>query len=235
MTKFRIDELLLESNQIGKKITQKQLAQAANVYPSAINKIVRNETTAPDPAILLSIADVLSEALGRKITLDDLIERDGGQTLARKRNSLAKSELMSLKEAVQIYDEDFIKIPVLGDVPCGDLTQVGDEHIDGYEWLHKSLMGRGKFFLRAKGLSMAPMIMDKDLLLIEPGNSWGNGSIVAAYVQGEVTCKKLYIQDGHAILAPVNPNYSPIIVTHEITIIGKVIRVIKDLANGWQP
>ena len=37
--------------------------------------IVQGKTKAPDPQILLAIAEVFTEALGREITIDDLIEK----------------------------------------------------------------------------------------------------------------------------------------------------------------
>ena len=46
---------------------------------------------------------------------------------------------------------------------------------------------------------------------------------------GEVTCKKLLLENDHALLTPLNPSYDPIVVKDEMTILGKVIRVSKRL------
>ena len=38
--------------------------------------IVQGKTKAPDPHILVTIAEVFTEALGREVTIDDLIDKD---------------------------------------------------------------------------------------------------------------------------------------------------------------
>ncbi len=65
-------------------------------------------------------------------------------------------------------DEDFIAVSILGNIPHGDLDQVVPEDIVDYEHVHKRDIGRGRFLLRARGDSMAPLILNGDLLLIEP-------------------------------------------------------------------
>ena len=52
-----IDELMLECKRKGIKITQKDLAAAAGIGQTAIHKIVRGDTQAPKPQILVAIAD----------------------------------------------------------------------------------------------------------------------------------------------------------------------------------
>lgn len=249
MATVQIQELIEESKKAGKKVTQTQLAKATGVSQTAIWAIIEGKTKSPNPDILYTIADIFTETLGRKITLDDLIKRndsdqitpsheeesgpgqilpDPQPTLARKRDPLAKGETMRLENAVSVDDEDFVAVPILGDIPCGDLDQVGQGDVVGYEWMHKDTLGKGQFFLRARGMSMAPRIEDGDLLLIQPGNNWNNGTTVIAHVEGEVTCKKLYLRNGHALLAPTNPNYNHIIVTEEMIIIGKVTKIVKE-------
>ena len=76
MTTLKIDELMLECKRQGIKITQKDLAEAAGIGQTAIHKIIRGDTQAPKPQILVAIADYFTEALARKITVDDLIVKD---------------------------------------------------------------------------------------------------------------------------------------------------------------
>ena len=130
-------------------------------------------------------------------------------------------------------DEDFIAVPILGDIPHGDLDQVGPEGIVGYEYVHKREIGRGRFFLRTRGDAMAPFILDGDLLLIEPGPQWKHKTIIAVYMDRHVTCKQLH--NHTAALVSANPNYAPIKVTGEMIIIGRVIKIERNLVEGWQP
>ena len=122
-------------------------------------------------------------------------------------------------------DEDFIAVSILGNIPHGDLDQVGPENMLDYEYMPKREIGRGRFFLRARGDAMAPLILDGDLLLIEPGPQWKHKTIVAVYMDRQVACKQLHLHDNTSALVSANPNYAPIIVTEEMTIIGRVIKI----------
>ena len=80
MARFRIRELIEESKRAGKGITQTGLANASGISQASMWAIVQGKTKAPDPQILLAIADVFTEALGREITIDDLIEKGSKET-----------------------------------------------------------------------------------------------------------------------------------------------------------
>ena len=232
-----IDELMLECKRKGIKITQKDLAEAAGIGQTAIHKIVRGDTQAPKPQILVAIADCLTDVLNRKITVDDLIAKKDSPraALATSRNPLKISNWTRLDDAEPVTNNDFVAVPVLGDIPCGDLDQVGQGDIVGYQHVYREKIGRGRFFLRARGDSMVPLILDGDLLLIEPGPEWNNRAVVAVYIDGHVTCKRLYLYDHSAALVSANPNYSPIVVTEEMIILGRVIKIERNLVEGWQP
>ena len=75
MITFRIRELIEESKNTKKKVTQTALAKAAGISQASIWKIVAGKTKAPDPHILVTIAEVFTEALGREIAIDDLIKK----------------------------------------------------------------------------------------------------------------------------------------------------------------
>ena len=106
-----IDELMLECKRKGIKITQKDLAKAAGIGQTAIHKIVRGDTQAPKPQILVAIADCFTEALNRKITVDDLIAREDSpaRTLATPRNPLKIGNWTPIWiEAEPVTDDDFV-------------------------------------------------------------------------------------------------------------------------------
>ena len=126
-------------------------------------------------------------------------------TLATPRNPLKIGNWTLLDEAEPVTDDDFVALPVLGDIPCGDLDQVGQGDIVGYQHVYRDKVGRGRFFLRARGDSMAPLILDGDLLLIEPGPEWSNKTVVAVFMDGHVTCKRLYLYDHSAAFGVCEP------------------------------
>ena len=227
MTTLKIDELMLECKRQGIKITQKDLAEAAGIGQTAIHKIIRGDTQAPKPQILVAIADYFTEALARKITVDDLIVKENSlpRAVETSRSPFGATDWMQADEGGPVTDGHFISVPILGNIPHGDLDQVGPEDIVGYEHVHKRELGRGRFFLRARGDSMAPLILDGDLLLIEPGPQWKHKTIVAIYMDRHVTCKQLHLHDNTSALVSANPNYAPISATEEIVIIGRVIKI----------
>ena len=231
MTTLKIDDLMLECKRQGIKITQKDLAEAAGIGQTAIHKIIRGDTQAPKPQILVAIADHFTEALARKITVDDLIIKESSlpRAVETSRSPFGATDWMQVNEAEPVTDADFIAVPILGNIPHGDLDQVGPEDIVGYERVHRREIGRGRFFLRTRGDAMAPLILDGDLLLIEPGPQWKHKTIVAIYIDRHVTCKQLHLHDNTSALVSANPNYAPIIVTEEMVIIGRVIKIERNL------
>lgn len=75
-------------------------------------------------------------------------------------------------------------------------------------------------------------ILEGDLALIRPQSTAENGDIVVAMVGGEATLKRFYRERGRIRLQPANPNMDPIYVRagEEVSIVGKVIKVIRDIA-----
>ena len=156
MSQFRIDEFMLECKRQGIKITQKDLAEAAGIGQTAIHKIIRGDTQAPKPDILIAIADHFTKALGRQIMVDDLIVK--GNSLPRavetSQSPFGTADWMQADQLEPVTNGEFIAVPILEDIPDGDLDQVDPEDMLGYEYMHKREIGRGCFFLRARGDSM---------------------------------------------------------------------------------
>jgi len=125
-----------------------------------------------------------------------------------------------------------IKIPVLGEVPCGVPVEA-IEHILDYEEISEQLSKKGTFFgLKAKGDSMSPMIMDGDTLIIKQQDTAESGDILIVKVNGdEATCKKISISEIGITLIPLNPTYSPVMYNQNqikelpVSIIGRVHEV----------
>ena len=224
--RFLIDELMLECKRRGIKITQKDLADAAGVGQTAIHKIIRGDTQAPKPQILLAIADTFTETLGRQVTIDDLIEKQGDTSSPP---SAADIEGRAIEQA------DYARLPLYSpDTPCGDLAHVAEEHIIEYLSLPKWLTGPAEFALRARGDSMEPTIQDGDLLLVEPGNHWNDKDIVIAWVDGAVTCKRLQINHKHVLLVPDNREHKVIPINGDTVILGRVVGRYEAFINGWK-
>ncbi|HUJ90416.1 MAG TPA: transcriptional repressor LexA [Syntrophorhabdales bacterium] len=126
---------------------------------------------------------------------------------------------------------DFAQLPIVGQVRAG-LPALAFEEIEGYYSLEKMQLRGGTFFLRVRGDSMInDAIVEGDLALIRPQEIAQNGDIVVAMVDGEATLKRFYRERGHIRLQPRNPNMNPIIISagEEVSIIGKVIKIVRDI------
>lgn len=123
-----------------------------------------------------------------------------------------------------------IKIPVLGEVAAGVPIDAVEDILD-YEEIPTSLAETGEFFgLRIKGDSMAPRIIEGDVVIVRQQSDADSGDVVIVLINGDsATCKKLMKYDGGISLISFNPIYDPMnfskkeIVEKPVVIIGKVI------------
>ena len=131
---------------------------------------------------------------------------------------------------LQIVEEVFDGIPVLGSIAAGGLIETFsdvNESLDISEVLKK----KDIFALTVNGDSMIDAcIADGDMVLMEPIKevcSLRNGIIVSALVPGMGTTLKYYFRKNNkVILEAANPNYEPIKLDAQTVIIqGKLLAV----------
>ena len=117
------------------------------------------------------------------------------------------------------------QVPILGKVTAG-LPILAVEDIEGYiPYPDKS--DKELFALHVDGVSMIGAgILDGDYVIAERMPTAENGEIVVGMIDDEATVKRFYRENGTLRLQPENPDYEPII-SDEITILGKVIAVIR--------
>lgn len=127
---------------------------------------------------------------------------------------------------------DGVIIPVLGKVAAGiPITAV--ENVIGQEEISKKLAASGEYFaLKIKGDSMAPYIMDGDIVVVRQQDDAETDEIVIAIIDGQDgVCKKLKKSKNAVTLVSINPNYDPIVFTNDevdsipVKIIGKVVEI----------
>ncbi len=131
---------------------------------------------------------------------------------------------------MQIVDELFEGIPIMGSIAAGGLIETFsdvEENLDISDVLNK----KNVFALTVNGDSMIDAcIADGDMVLMEPvteASSLKNGTIVSAMVPGLGTTLKYFVKTGGKIfLEAANPNYDPIVVDiNQISIQGKLLAV----------
>jgi DNA polymerase V len=122
----------------------------------------------------------------------------------------------------------------LGAAPCGIAPSTAEE--EGTElnfaryWVPNP---KDSYSVNATGDSMeGARIFAGDMLVIDAGMEARDGHIVVAWLNGELTVKRLgHTAEGHTMLQPENPKYAPIVVSEhdEMRILGVVTSVHRKL------
>lgn len=118
----------------------------------------------------------------------------------------------------------------LSRVPAG-FPSPADDYVEGSLDLNEHLIAHREatFFVRVKGHSMTGAgIRDGDLLVVDRSLEAGDGDIVVAAVDGELTVKRLSRRGGTVRLLPESPGFAPIEFKdgQELTVWGVVTSVI---------
>lgn len=126
-----------------------------------------------------------------------------------------------------------VKIPILGDIACGDPI-TAEENIQGYrDEVADTLPTGNLFYLHCKGDSMAPTIPNGAYVLIRQQPDVEDGEIAAVLVNGdtEATLKRVKRQGSLVMLMPDNQSYDPYVVTPDnpARILGKALKMSADL------
>ena len=140
--------------------------------------------------------------------------------------------VISTKKVVSPYTRDMVRIPLLGNAPCGNPFW-SEENIEEYIDIEKSKIKNGYsyFILRAVGDSMnLAGINDGDLVLVRQQETAENGDTVVALVDNESTIKELHYSENVILLKPrsKNKSHKPIIVSEDFKIQGKVITTMSN-------
>ncbi|MEW5894387.1 MAG: transcriptional repressor LexA [Candidatus Omnitrophota bacterium] len=148
-------------------------------------------------------------------------------------NALAKKGYIRLtahkSRAIELVREALFSFPIIGKVQAG-LPTMAVEEIEGYLNLDSLVFSDDDTFaLRVRGDSMIQAgILPNDLVLVKRQSLAQEEEIVVAMVGHEdATVKYLRKRGPMYYLEPANPAYEPIPVNEDVTIVGKVISVIR--------
>lgn len=132
--------------------------------------------------------------------------------------------------AIRLTGGNGMKIPLVGTVTAGIPITAIEEITDYISFQPARHYSNPLFALKVRGESMInAAILDGDMVVIEQTPYAENGDIVCALVDNEsATIKTFYKEDGHYRLQPENDTMDPIIVD-EVSILGKVVGVVRDL------
>jgi repressor LexA len=101
-----------------------------------------------------------------------------------------------------------IMIPLVGQVSAG-LPLYAENNITGYEEIDPEM--KGEFFaLKIKGDSMAPRMIENDVVIIRKQSHFNSGDVCVVLVNGEeATIKKVQQKENGIMLIPNNINHMP--------------------------
>ncbi len=172
----------------------------------------------------------------------------GQNTISNWENGKTEPDSASLQKMSAIFDctIDYILghsplvkpqssgvwIPVLGDVAAGVPIEAVEDIVD-YEEIDQALAATGEFFgLRIKGASMAPRILEGDVVIVRKQDDAETGDIAVVLVNGDsATVKKIKKMPDGIQLIPTNPAYDPMYYTAAevealpVRIIGRVVEL----------
>lgn len=129
-----------------------------------------------------------------------------------------------------------VKIPLLGKVAAG-LPIEAAENVIGEEEISARLAGTATYFaLLIKGDSMSPYICNGDKVIVRQQEEVENGEIAIVLVNGcDAVCKEFRRTSSGVMLVSKNPNYEPMVFTHDeidtkpVRVVGRVVEIRREL------
>lgn len=114
-------------------------------------------------------------------------------------------------ELIDISDEEFVPIPIIGNVAAG-YQALAETNIVGYELVSRSTINDGYDYawLRVKGDSMSPLILEDDLILVRIQSEVDSGDLAVVTVDEEDgLIKRVKYSTNKVTLISENPEYPP--------------------------
>ncbi|MDA1193244.1 MAG: helix-turn-helix domain-containing protein [Candidatus Poribacteria bacterium] len=210
--RLRLGKLLRQKEvREGRKITQQELAKALGISQQQVSVLMREN----NKQVSLKLLDLLSDYFG--VTATELFEG-------------AKVEAPNFPNR-PLDANDLYMLPVLGHINAGPLDEEHQEILEYYAWSTNLGARPDCFILNVQGDSMEDVhILPGSRVVIDPNIQPKSGDIVAALVDGDSALKRLYLNDGHAVLVSENreKNYPPIFLNNkdESVVQGVVVSII---------
>lgn len=124
--------------------------------------------------------------------------------------------------------DNIVNVPIVGKVTAGSPILAVENINDTFPVPLDFVGNKESFMLQISGDSMIGSgILDGDYVLVSKQNTAYNGDVVVALIDEEATVKTYYNEKDHVRLQPENDIYEPIIVTENLSILGKVVGVFR--------
>lgn len=172
------------------------------------------------PPTLQEIADHFD--LGISTVQDHVAALEAKGVLSRQ-----KDKARSFRVVGRAGPGSQVRLPIVGRVIAGVPVEAVED-VSEHLVLDRAVAKNANFILRVRGDSMAPDIVEGDLLLVRQADDARNGESVVAHVgnEGEATVKRLKKANGQVWLEAVNPKYAPI-KARNLRVIGRVVGLVR--------
>ncbi len=204
---------IIKQQRIKAGLTQKQVAKRAHTPRSYISQI-ENGVRGPSERVA-----------------EDILMKGIGLTYSEAQRIINQWNLVKIglpQELQSIAETQFITIPILCSVPCGEPEEVYED-VDGYISLPQSQAPEGHrlFAVMAEGLSMVGEdIVPGDIIICDPDQEVKDGDMAIVKLEAGYTLKTVRFQHGYIKLEPANKGFRPIAAS-KIETVAKVIYIIK--------
>lgn len=131
---------------------------------------------------------------------------------------MKEKKAISIDAAIQPDGAPRESLPLYLSPVVAGFPSPAEDYLDRKLDLHEYLVRNhaATFFVRAAGDSMIRAgIHDGDLLVVDRSIPPGNGSVVIAAVEGELTVKYLAKMNGKLLLIPANDDYPELDITEQ--------------------
>lgn len=198
-------------------------------YIAKLEKIYDEKTGDPYAISLKKLKNIVN---GMGLNLEDVINTlEGNQKISEEEYPIYKG--VSLEDIID-EDDEFEKIPLLGEVAAGVPIYMDDD-LNDYITVDKKYIQSGYdyFCLTIRGDSMYPILMNKDIVLVRSQSTCNSNDIAIVSVDNETaTAKYVYKHKDKLELRPANPNYIPLVFPKdEVNTRVRIVGVVKHLLD----
>ena len=195
------------------RLTQAELAKLVGISQQSLQKIEDGRTQ--NPRKLLNLAKAL-HCDAEWLLLGTASEVRESASSYTNNNSSSLSLETNLR-------------PIITTQQAAQWPNIAELDERKFDWIETpESTSKSAFWLNVVGDSMmspsGASVPEGYLILVEPSLTAKNGDLIIAKVADskDVTFKKLVIDAGRTYLTPLNPNYRPIEVPNDLTVIGVV-------------
>jgi len=182
------------------KLTQEELAEKIGANRVTISHYESGAYN-PSHSVIIKMAELF------QVPADYILGRIDNP---KRTPNIIEDEKSLLVNFPGIEHPEWKSVPLLGSIACGEPI-LAEENIEGY--VNVTTDVHCDFVLRCKGDSMAPRLLDGDLVMIRIQPDVVDGQIAAVLIENEATLKHVYhLPNRSGIqLTADNSSYSPMV------------------------